>query len=202
MLPDSTLSQLSALTDAAEVAVSNATRGGFSSGDVSNARDALNAFWKVQTTVQNGADPGYQSAAINSMNSRVHAAWGRLEAFLAQFDPDVSTWQTHAKTAQEAFSDAANLAQAAQASSRLVSSLQAQSASAPSIPSVAAANYIDTSYTGALKRQFGVKTDTMSETRGWLPGVVDTLSQSFLGIPVWGWGALALGGIFFLTRRR
>lgn len=199
MLPDSTMSQLAALTDAAEAAVSNATRAGYSSAPY--AMDQIRAFWNVQTVAQTNADPG-QSSTINALNSRVHAAWGRLEAFLAQFDPDQSTWPTHAKNAQEAFSDAAQLASASQQSPRMVSSLQTQATAASSIPQTAASTYIDTSYAGALKRQFGTSTDSMAESHGWLPGVVDTLSQSFLGIPVWGWGALALGGIFFLTRRR
>lgn len=195
MLDPSILQTLSNMADAADAATLNATRGnnapgpGLSDVDASSvdaARASYSKFWNIQTASQPDAD-ATQSAVINGLNARIHAAWGRLENFLAEFD-DPSTWQSHAKASQEAFADAAQLSKAAGQSPQQAASYGIQQAQAAQTPIDAQRTYINTSYGAAFSDQVGK--------------ITDTLSQSFLGVPVWAWGALALGSVYLILKER
>lgn len=189
MVDPSILSTLASLADLADIATTRATTGGQSYYDwdvnVKAAKDSYSKFWNIQTASQPDADAG-QNATINALNARVHAAWGRLETWLAHFD-DPSTWAGHAATATEAMTDAQNLSAAASQSARQQASYGQQIVQAQNAPVDAQKYYIDTSYGKAFSDQVGK--------------ITDTLSQGFLGVPLWAWGVAALGSIYLLVKR-
>ena len=195
MLDQSIVQNLSDLADAAESATLKAVTAPSMSGfnpftgstinwdAVNAARASYSAFWNLQTSSQPNATPA-QNATINGLNARVHAAWGRLEDWLIEFD-DPSQRAAHSSASQEAFADAKALSSQAGQSTRQQTSYGNQQTQAKQDEINATKYYIDTSYGKAFSDQ-----------------VKATLNEKFFGVPMWAWGTVALVGTILILDRK